>query len=86
MGRGNGAAEGVKISETIPEGIRVDTVTIYLKRENQTPYYKELLNLKPRRIIFNPGAENPELARLAAEAGIQVEFACTLVLLNTGQY
>ncbi|MCB0680934.1 MAG: CoA-binding protein, partial [Saprospiraceae bacterium] len=50
------------------------------------PYYDYLLKLRPRRIIFNPGAENPELARLASAEGIEVESACTLVLLAYGGY
>jgi hypothetical protein len=42
--------------------------------------------LKPERIIFNPGAENPELEALADQAGIKVLEACTLVMLNTRQF
>lgn len=64
----------------------VDTVTVYLGAANQRPYYDYLLSLKPSRIIFNPGAENPELATLAAGQGIATMEACTLVLLSTGQY
>jgi len=64
----------------------IDTVSIYLNRENQKEYYNYILSLKPRRIIFNPGAENPELAALAADNGIRPVEACTLVLLSTGQY
>ena len=49
-------------------------------------YYDYILSLHPRRIIFNPGAENPELETLAAAHGIEPVEACTLVLLSTGQY
>jgi predicted CoA-binding protein len=64
----------------------IDTITLYLNPTNQQPYYDYILSLHPRRIIFNPGAENDELAALAEQKGIIVEEACTLVMLNTGQY
>jgi hypothetical protein len=52
----------------------------------QEAYYNAILDLKPRRIIFNPGTENPILKALAIEKGIQTIDACTLVMLKTGQY
>ena len=64
----------------------VDTVTLYLNPANQKEYYDYILSLHPRRIIFNPGAENPELRALASAQGIKPIEACTLVLLRTGQY
>ncbi len=64
----------------------VDTITLYLSAANQKPYYHYILSLHPKRIIFNPGAENDELYDLAEENGIQPIEACTLVLLSTGQY
>ena len=64
----------------------IDTISIYLNPRNQREYYEYLLSLKPRRIIFNPGAENEELENLARENQILTQEACTLVLLSTGQY
>ncbi|HOA38254.1 MAG TPA: CoA-binding protein [Flavihumibacter sp.] len=64
----------------------IDTVTMYLSAENQQPYYDYILGLHPKRIIFNPGAENEELAAKAKALGIYPQEACTLVLLSTGQY
>lgn len=64
----------------------VDTITLYLSAANQKQYYDYILSLHPKRIIFNPGAENDELYKLAQENGIQPMEACTLVLLSTGQY
>lgn len=64
----------------------VDTVTVYLNPNNQREYYDYILSLRPKRLIFNPGAENPEFARLAEANGIQPVEACTLVLLSTGQF
>jgi predicted CoA-binding protein len=64
----------------------VDTVTLYLNATHQKEYYDYILSLHPKRIIFNPGAENEELYDLAKKNGIQPLEACTLVLLSTGQY
>jgi len=64
----------------------VDTVTLYLNSTHQKEYYDYILSLHPKRIIFNPGAENEELYDLAKKNGIQPLEACTLVLLSTGQY
>jgi predicted CoA-binding protein len=64
----------------------IDTVTVYLNPSHQQEYYDYILSLQPKRIIFNPGAENDELAALAAEKGIEVKEACTLVMLSTNQY
>ncbi len=64
----------------------VHTVTLYLNPTHQKEYYDYILSLQPARIIFNPGAENEELSRLATQQGIQAQEACSLVLLSTGQY
>jgi predicted CoA-binding protein len=64
----------------------LDTVSFYLNPENQKNYYNYILDQHPRRVIFNPGAENPEFEKILTEKGIQVMEACTLVLLSTGQY
>lgn len=64
----------------------LDTVSVYLNPANQKEYYDYILSLHPRRIIFNPGAENEEFENLAKKNGIEPVEACTLVLLSTGQY
>lgn len=64
----------------------LDTITVYLSVKNSTPLIEEILARKPRRVILNPGAENPELAQRCTAAGIRVQEACTLVLLRTGQF
>jgi len=64
----------------------VDTVTIYLAPEKQAQYLDSILALKPRRVIFNPGAENIEMENIFKENGIEVLEACTLVLLATKQF
>jgi uncharacterized protein len=87
IGRKPGAVEGVEIQTQPVKTDDVDTVTLYLNPDHQKPYYDYILSLKPRRIIFNPGAENEELEKLAAQKGVEdILEACTLVMLNTGQY
>lgn len=64
----------------------LDTVTLYVGPKNQPEYYDYIVSLNPKRVIFNPGTENPEFEQLLAKKGIEVEVACTLVMLGTGQY
>jgi len=64
----------------------IDTVTLYVGPQNQPDYYNYILNLKPRRVIFNPGTEKPEFISTLQKSGIYPEIACTLVLLATGQF
>jgi predicted CoA-binding protein len=69
-----------------PAAGTVDTVTLYLGPAGQVEYYEAIIGLSPRRIIFNPGTENPEFLAMAQEKGIDTIEACTLVMLKTGQY
>lgn len=64
----------------------VDTITLYLGVQHQAEWEDYLLSLKPHRIIFNPGTENPSFEQKANAVGIETLNACTLVLLSTGQY
>jgi predicted CoA-binding protein len=64
----------------------IHTVTLYLNAGNQHEYYDYIFSLSPQRIIFNPGAENSELEKMAEAKGIETLEACTLVMLSTGQY
>jgi uncharacterized protein len=69
-----------------PELLDIDTVTLYVGQEHQDEYFNYILSLHPRRLIFNPGTENPELENLAKQNGIEAIEACTLVLLSIGEY
>lgn len=82
--KGEVAGQPIEPATTIYNDI--DTVTMYMGAQNQKPLYDYILQLHPKRIIFNPGAENAELQQLAESKGVVVENACTLVLLSTGQY
>jgi uncharacterized protein len=86
IGKRNGVVGDtpVETAERKIEGL--DTVTLYLNPGNQKQYYDYILDLNPKRIIFNPGTENDELVKMAKEKGIEAVEACTLVMLSTGQY
>lgn len=86
IGIRKGEVAGVPIEEMGEIHPGVDTVTLYVGPARQPAFYDYILETKPKRIIFNPGTENPELETMAQEAGIEPVRACTLVLLSTGQY
>ena len=86
IGKKNGVVNDVTIKKEKKDFDDVDTVTLYLNPAHQKQYYDYIVSLKPQRIIFNPGAENDELADLAVKNGIKTMEACTLVLLSTNQY
>ncbi len=64
----------------------VDTITLYVSPQNQPYWYEYILDTAPRRVIFNPGTENPSFQAFLEEKGIETIQACTLVMLATGQY
>lgn len=80
-----GKVAGIEISTKFPEK-EMDTLTLYLNSKNQKQYYNNIINLNPKRIIFNPGSENDELCLLAHKKGIKVINACTLVMLSVGDF
>ncbi|MBC7588766.1 MAG: CoA-binding protein, partial [Chitinophagaceae bacterium] len=86
IGKKEGHINSIPIVTEHPQLNEVDTVTLYLNPAHQKAYYDYILSLKPKRIIFNPGTENDELFNMAKANGIEPLEACTLVLLNTGQY
>lgn len=86
VGKREGKVLDVGIQKETEAFTHIDTVTLYLNPQNQKPYYNYILSLHPKRIIFNPGTENPELEQLARSQGIETLEACTLVMLSTGQY
>jgi uncharacterized protein len=64
----------------------VDTITLYIGPQHQPEHYDYIMSLKPKRVIFNPGTENPEFEKIIEESGAEAWEACTLVLLRSGQY
>lgn len=87
IGAKAGEAHGTSIRTEIPQGLGpIHTVTLYLSAVNQQPWMERVLALKPKRVIFNPGTENPEFETQLAEKGIECLQACTLVMLSTNQF
>ena len=78
--------EGKKVFHDLKDVGSVDTLTVYVGATLSTKFKDSILNLDTKRVIFNPGAENPELAKALEEKGVEVENACTLVLLRTNQF
>ena len=64
----------------------VDTVTLYIGPHHQPEHYEYIMNLKPKRVIFNPGTENREFEKMITDAGAEATEACTLVLLRSNQF
>lgn len=80
-------AEGLKVVHTLGGIIgAIDTLTMYIGPERSSAAVEAVIQLRPGRVIFNPGSENPELEQRLREAGIPFEQACTLVLLRTQQF
>ncbi len=86
VGKRKGKVDNTDIDTEQKPIEELDTITLYLNSDNQKQYYDYILSLHPKRIIFNPGAENEELKDLASKNGIKTIEACTLVLLSTNQY
>ncbi|MFN8274370.1 MAG: CoA-binding protein [Flavobacteriaceae bacterium] len=86
IGQQTGEVAGVKIQTKMVPVKNIDTVTLYLNPRNQREYYNYIIEAEPKRVIFNPGTENPEFYQLLKSNNISVEEACTLVLLATNQY
>mgnify|MGYP000011373135 FL=1 len=78
--------ENISIGTTMFPFEGIDTVTIYLNADRQKAYQEYILSLHPKRIIFNPGAENPSFFKEATNKGIDTLEACTLVMLSAGTY
>ncbi|MEX1188240.1 MAG: CoA-binding protein [Bacteroidia bacterium] len=86
FGKKSGTIGDVKIETTLPEKNSIHTITLYINPTHQEQLINELLALNPKRIIFNPGTENPLFENKARELGIETLRACTLVLLSTNSY
>ena len=86
LGQNAGEVAGIKIQTKAIPLKNIDTVTLYLNPARQRDYYNYIVEARPKRVIFNPGTENPELYRLLELNNIKSEVACTLVLLTTNRY
>lgn len=86
VGQKRGEVAGQVISEQFPEAGTVDTVTLYVNPQVLEKYRQSIVNLKPQRVVFNPGTEHREFEQELESLGIEAVEACTLVMLNTNQY
>lgn len=86
IGQNAGEVAGIKIQIKAIPLKNIDTVTLYLNPAHQRQYYNYIIETQPKRVIFNPGTENPEFYQLLQLNNIKVEVACTLVLLAINQY
>ncbi|GAB4023491.1 CoA-binding protein [Spirosoma koreense] len=86
LGLREGTIDGHAIQTGQPALEDVDTITMYVGPRNQSGLYEYIKSLKPRRVIFNPGAENPDFERQLRDEGIEPIEACTLVMLSIGTY
>jgi predicted CoA-binding protein len=79
--------EGLQAAKSLGEIKEVvDTLTLYIGPQRSGPMIEDILRLAPKRVVFNPGTESPELAAALARAGIPYVEGCTLVMLQTGQF
>ena len=86
LGLREGTIDGHPIRTGHPDLPDIDTVTLYVGPRSQPALYNYIHQLKPRRVIFNPGAENPAFAQQLRNDGIEPIDACTLVMLSVGTY
>lgn len=86
FGRRKGVVDNVKIETEKVLFENIHTVTMYVGSKNQEGLYDYILNLNPNRVIFNPGTENLFFEKMLKKEGVEVEVACTLVMLSLGNY
>lgn len=86
VGNREGIAAGVQIQKGFSGINNIDTITLYINQMNQKTIEDEILELNPKRIIFNPGTDNSHLAAKARALGIEVVSDCTLVMLGQGTF
>ena len=86
LGFRSGTIGNTPIHTTWPAPGSVDTITVYVNPQRLQAMMEHILQLKARRIIFNPGTEDEQLEKRCSEAGMHVMEACTLVLIRSNQY
>jgi predicted CoA-binding protein len=86
LGQNTGEVAGIKINTKAIPLKNIDTVSLYINPARQRDYYNYVIEAKPKRVLFNPGTENPEFYQLLELNNIKFETACTLVLLTLNKY
>ncbi len=86
VGLREGSIFGVRIEKPFPKFVDIHTITIYLGAKNLAEYHEYIRELKPKRVIFNPGTESPAFAQSLASDGIEVVYGCTLIMISNNLY
>jgi predicted CoA-binding protein len=86
LGQNAGEVAGIKINTKAIPIKNIDTISLYINSSRQRDYYNYIVEAKPKRVLFNPGTENPEFYQLLELNNIKFEIACTLVLLTLNKY
>jgi predicted CoA-binding protein len=86
LGQNTGEVAGIKINTKAIPVKNIDTISLYINPARQRDYYNYIVDAKPKRVLFNPGTENPEFYQLLELNNIKYEAACTLVLLTLNKY
>ena len=86
IGLREGLIDETPVLSGFPKLHDIHTVTLYLSAVNQVPWYNYILELKPQRVIFNPGTENPEFQDVLTQTGIEVMEDCTIIMVEGGRF
>lgn len=86
LGQNTGEIAGIKINTKAIPVKNIDTISLYINSSRQKEYYNYIIEAKPKRVLFNPGTENPQFYQLLELNNIKYEVACTLVLLTLNKY
>ena len=86
LGLREGFIDKIPVQSGFPDLKNIHTITLYLGPQNQPVYYDFILNLKPERVIFNPGTENPEFQQRLSKAGIKVTVDCTIMMVEGDRF
>ncbi|HET8886385.1 MAG TPA: CoA-binding protein [Salinimicrobium sp.] len=86
IGLKEGIVQNIRIIKEKKHFDDIETVTLYLNPKRQEEYYDYIISLEPKRVIFNPGTENPVFYKMLGDKNIEPVVACTLVMLSTNQY
>lgn len=88
LGKKEGQVGDVSIFTSLDELTLQDvhTVSLYINPSHQVEYYDKIIQLKPKRVVFNPGTENPAFAKMLEDNDIEATSSCTLVMLSLANY
>ncbi|MGM0612939.1 MAG: CoA-binding protein [Bacteroidota bacterium] len=86
LGIREGKVNNIPIITNTNNPQKAHTIVIFLRASRQKAWLSYILASNPKRIIFNPGSENPELVEIAKEREIDVLYGCTLLMLSSNRY